>query len=105
MKMIPDAKTVALKSYSMWANYFGIAAIMAPDAIYLSTGRDNPARDACDNQAETNCQPHVRAGVSPDAIYLSHVRAGVSPGGKVDRIGRHYRHDAAVISQIGRAHV
>ena len=40
MKMIPDAKTVALKSYSMWANYLGIAAIMAPDAIYRSTGRD-----------------------------------------------------------------
>ena len=40
MKMIPDAKTVALKSYSMWANYLGISAIMAPDAIYLSTGRD-----------------------------------------------------------------
>jgi hypothetical protein len=40
MKMIPDAKTVALKSYSMWANYCGIVAIMAPDAIYLSTGRD-----------------------------------------------------------------
>lgn len=43
MKLIPDAKTVALKSYSMWANYCGIAAILAPDAIYLSTGRDtNP---------------------------------------------------------------
>ena len=27
MKMIPDAKTVALKSYSMWANYCGIAAM------------------------------------------------------------------------------
>ena len=34
MKMIPGAKTVALKSYSMWANYCGIVAIMAPELIY-----------------------------------------------------------------------
>ena len=34
MKMVPDAKTVALKSYSMWANYLGIVAIMAPELIY-----------------------------------------------------------------------
>jgi hypothetical protein len=34
MKMIPDAKTVALKSYSMWANYCGIAVGVWPELIY-----------------------------------------------------------------------
>ena len=41
--LIENAKQIALRSYSMWANYLGIVAILAPDAIYLATERDtNP---------------------------------------------------------------
>lgn len=43
MQIIHNARRVALRSYSMWANYLGIIAILAPDAIYLATERDtNP---------------------------------------------------------------
>jgi len=31
---VRDAKRIALKSYSMWANYLGIAALIAPEVIY-----------------------------------------------------------------------
>lgn len=34
MKPTKDAKKIALKSYSMWANYLGIAALIAPELIY-----------------------------------------------------------------------
>ena len=43
MHLVPNARAVAMRSYSMWANYLGIVAILAPDAIYLATERDtNP---------------------------------------------------------------
>jgi len=43
MQLVPNARAVAMRSYSMWANYLGIVAILAPDAIYLTTERDtNP---------------------------------------------------------------
>lgn len=32
--LIPEAKRVALKSYSLWANYIGIAVLIVPEAIY-----------------------------------------------------------------------
>ena len=43
MKLVPNAKKILLRAYSSWANYLGIVAILAPDAIYLATERDtNP---------------------------------------------------------------
>lgn len=43
MHMIPNAKRIALRSYSLWANYIGIICLIAPEAIYTITGRDtNP---------------------------------------------------------------
>lgn len=32
--MIPGARRVAIRSYSMWANYLGLAALIIPEAIY-----------------------------------------------------------------------
>lgn len=34
MKLIPDAKRIALKAYSMWANYLGLVALIAPVALF-----------------------------------------------------------------------
>lgn len=44
MKLIKNAQRVALRSYSMWANYLGIACLIAPEAIYLLAGRDTDPR-------------------------------------------------------------
>lgn len=44
MNLIPKWKEVATRSHSMWANYLGIAAITAPEAIYQFTGRDTDPR-------------------------------------------------------------
>lgn len=42
IKLIPNWRTVALKSYSMWSIYLGILTLIAPEALYLM-GRDtNP---------------------------------------------------------------
>lgn len=35
MKPITSAKRIALRSYSMWANYLGIAALIMPELIYV----------------------------------------------------------------------
>lgn len=35
MKLVKNARQVAWRTYSMWANYLGIAALIAPEAIYL----------------------------------------------------------------------
>ena len=43
MKLIPEARRVAWRSYSMWANYLGLAALIVPEAIYWRWGIDmNP---------------------------------------------------------------
>lgn len=44
MRLVDNARGIAARSYSMWANYLGIVAIIAPDAIYLATGRDTDPR-------------------------------------------------------------
>ena len=44
MKLIPNARRVAWKAYSMWANYLGIACLIAPEAIYWLTERDTNPR-------------------------------------------------------------
>lgn len=40
MKLIPNAGRTALRSYSMWANYLGIAALVVPELIYWRFGID-----------------------------------------------------------------
>jgi lysozyme len=43
MRLIPHAKTVAVKSYSMWSIYLGIVCLILPEAIFYLFGRDtNP---------------------------------------------------------------
>lgn len=44
MKLIPDAGRIAWRAYSMWANYLGIAALLAPEIIYYLTERDTNPR-------------------------------------------------------------
>jgi len=44
MRLIPKACRVALRSYSMWANYLGLACLLAPEAIYLAAGVDTSPR-------------------------------------------------------------
>jgi len=44
MKTVKNAKRIAWRSYSMWANYLGIAALIAPDVIYLLAERDTNPR-------------------------------------------------------------
>lgn len=44
MKLIPQAKTVALRSFSMWANYLGILCLVAPEIIYWLFERDTNPR-------------------------------------------------------------
>lgn len=34
MKLVNKPKDICLKSYSMWANYLGILALVAPEVIY-----------------------------------------------------------------------
>lgn len=42
--LITDARKVALTSYSAWANYLGLAALIAPEVIYYFTGLDTNPR-------------------------------------------------------------
>lgn len=44
MKMIGNARRVATRSHSMWANYLGILCLIAPEAIYWLTAHDTNPR-------------------------------------------------------------
>lgn len=44
MKLIPHARTVALRSFSMRANYLGIVCLIAPELIYWLFERDTNPR-------------------------------------------------------------
>ena len=44
MRLIPDARRVALRAFSMWANYLGILALIAPEAIFWVAGIDTDPR-------------------------------------------------------------
>ena len=44
MQIITDARRVALRSYSMWANYLGILALILPEVIYAVWQRDTDPR-------------------------------------------------------------
>lgn len=44
MKLVPNAKRIALRAHSMWANYLGLACLLAPELIYATTERDTNPR-------------------------------------------------------------
>lgn len=44
MKLISNARTIAWRAYSMWANYLGILALLAPEIIYLAFEVDTNPR-------------------------------------------------------------
>jgi GH24 family phage-related lysozyme (muramidase) len=44
MRMIPNAGAVARRAFSMWCNYAGIAALIAPEVIYAVAGIDTNPR-------------------------------------------------------------
>jgi GH24 family phage-related lysozyme (muramidase) len=44
LKLIPDAKNIALKAFSMWANYIGIACLIVPELIYWLAETDTNPR-------------------------------------------------------------
>lgn len=44
MKLVNNARRIALRSHSMWANYLGILCLLVPEGIYLVTGRDTNPR-------------------------------------------------------------
>lgn len=44
MKLVQNAKSIALKSFSMWANYLGILCLLVPEGIYYLWERDTNPR-------------------------------------------------------------
>lgn len=44
MKLVPNARRIALRSHSMWANYLGIACLIAPEVIFWLWARDTSPR-------------------------------------------------------------
>lgn len=44
MKLIPNARSVMLRSHSMWALYLSVLCLCLPDAVYLLTGHDTNPR-------------------------------------------------------------
>lgn len=44
MKVIPNARKVALRSHSMWANYLGVLCLVVPELIFWVLGRDTNPR-------------------------------------------------------------
>lgn len=44
MKLVENSRRIALRSYSMWANYLGIAVLLAPEVIYAVWGIDTNPR-------------------------------------------------------------
>jgi len=40
MKLIDNWQRVALRSHSMWAQYLGLAALLAPEALFRLLGFD-----------------------------------------------------------------
>jgi GH24 family phage-related lysozyme (muramidase) len=44
MKLVKDAKRIAMRAHSMWANYLGILCLIAPELIYWLFERDTNPR-------------------------------------------------------------
>jgi len=43
MKLVKNARRIATRAHSMWAQYLGLACLIAPEAIYVLAGVDtNP---------------------------------------------------------------
>lgn len=40
MRLVKNWKKIALKSYSMWSIYAGIAVLAVPEVLYITTGYD-----------------------------------------------------------------
>ena len=40
MKLIPNWKSVVLRSHSMWAQYLSLACLIGPEALFLLMGYD-----------------------------------------------------------------
>lgn len=44
MRLVKNAKKIAWRAYSMWANYLGILALVLPEVLFAFAGIDtNPA--------------------------------------------------------------
>ena len=44
MKLVPNARNIALKAASMWANYLGILVLIMPEVLYALFERDTDPR-------------------------------------------------------------
>lgn len=44
MRLVPNAKQITTRAFSMWANYLGILALLAPELIYIILGTDTNPR-------------------------------------------------------------
>ncbi|HEX72304.1 MAG TPA: hypothetical protein ENN65_03210 [Candidatus Hydrogenedentes bacterium] len=40
MKIVQNARAIALRSYSMWAFYLGAALLFIPEIVYIASGAD-----------------------------------------------------------------
>ncbi len=44
MKLVPNARRIALRSHSMWAGYLGLLCLVLPEALFWLFGRDTDPR-------------------------------------------------------------
>ena len=44
MKLVPNARRIALRSHSMWAGYLGLLCLVLPEALFWFFGRDTDPR-------------------------------------------------------------
>ena len=44
MHLVKNWKAIVAKAHSMWAFYLSLVALVAPDLIFLATGRDTNPR-------------------------------------------------------------
>lgn len=44
MHLVANWKRILLRAHSMWAFYWSLVALVAPDVIYIVTGRDTNPR-------------------------------------------------------------
>jgi lysozyme len=44
MKLVPNARRIALRSHSMWAGYLGLLCLVLPEALFWLFGRDTNPR-------------------------------------------------------------
>lgn len=44
MRLVPNAGAILRRAHSMWANYLGVLCLLAPELIFMTTGRDTNPR-------------------------------------------------------------